>query len=167
MRLLICIAQRALNGPRDEKDWRRCWTRLAKEATKYLESQRDCFNLFGDGLRFLQVKNRRTATTFSTQKFHFIDEDGPTLFDAHVEPGCKLSAADLAVGLVTFQSFAAGGRVEGAAESLPGGLCREASALHSFLLGDSLLESIWLNLVPKDHVAESRAVVFWRCFLAR
>jgi len=160
MRLLICIAQRALNGPRDEKDWRRCRERLAKETSKYLEREKERFNFLGDRLRFLQVKNRRTARTFSTQKFRFIDEDGPTLFDAQVEPGCKLSVEDLAVGLVTFQSFAAGGRVEGAAESLSGGLCREASALHAFLLGDSLLESIWLNLVPKDQIVGDRAVVF-------
>lgn len=160
MRLLICVAQRALSGPIDETDWRRCRARLGREASKYLEREKDRFNLFGDGPRFLQAKNRRPATTFSTQKFRFIDEDGSTLFDAHVEPGCKLSAADLAVGLVTFQSFAAGGRVEGAAESLPGSLCREASALHAFLLGDSLLESIWLNLIPKDQVAEGRDVVF-------
>ena len=165
MRLLICIAQRALNGPTDEEDWRRCRARLASEASKYLEGERECFNLFGDRPRFLQAKSRRPAKSFSTQKFRFIDEHGSTLFDAHVEPGCKLSPVDLAVGLVTFQSFVAvgfavGGKVEEADRSLPGGLCREASALHSFLLGDSLLESIWLNLIPKDQVAESRAVIF-------
>jgi hypothetical protein len=71
-----------------------------------------------------------------------------------------LSYAELAVGLVTFQSFAAGGRVEGAADSLPAGLCREAAALHAFLLGGGLLETIWLNLIPKDQVAERRATVF-------
>lgn len=162
MRLLICIAQTALNGPTNEADWNSCGKRLAKEAVKYLtlKANTSRFNVFGDGPRFLQAKPRRKATTFSTQKFRFIDEDGPTLFDAHVEPGCALNPADLAVGVVVFQSFAAGGRVEGAAESIPGGLCREGSALHAFLLGDSLLDSIWLNLVPKDQIAENRVVVF-------
>jgi CRISPR system Cascade subunit CasA len=160
MRLLICIAQRALNGPNNEADWKPSVKQLGKAAVKYLESNTKRFNLFGGGPRFLQAKSRRKATTFSTQKFRHIDEDGTTLFDAHVEPGCRLSHAELAVGLVTFQSFAAGGRVEGAAESLPAGLCREASALHSLLLGNSLLESIWLNLIPKDEVAGSKTLVF-------
>jgi CRISPR system Cascade subunit CasA len=160
IRLLICIAQRALDGPSDENGWKSSRHRLRPQVVAYLEQNKGCFNLFGDGPRFLQKKNNRKATTFSTQKFRFIDESTSTLFDAQVEPGCKLSAADLTVGLVTFQSFAAGGRVEGAAESLPGGLCREGSALHGFLLGDSLLESVWLNLVPKDQVVESKAMVF-------
>jgi CRISPR system Cascade subunit CasA len=160
MRLLICIAQRALNGPADEEGWKSCRGRVAHQAVAYLEEQRDCFNLFGDGPRFLQAKDDRERTVFSTQKFRFIDEEGTTLFDAHVQPGSHLSSKELAIGLVTFQSFAAGGRVEGSAKSLPAGLCREASALHAFLLGDNLLESIWLNLVPKNQIAESRDMVF-------
>jgi hypothetical protein len=32
--------------------------------------------------------------------------------------------------------------------------------LHAFLLGGNVLETVWLNLVPKDQVAESRVVVF-------
>jgi CRISPR system Cascade subunit CasA len=160
MRLLICIAQRALNGPEDENDWKKCKERLASDAVAYLDKHKDCFNLFGDGPRFLQAKPRSTATIFSTQKFRFIDKDGTTLFDGHVQPGCSLIDAELAVGLITFQSFAARGRVEGAPASLPQGLCREGSALHAFLLGDNLLETIWLNLIPKDQVAENRAVVF-------
>ena len=160
MRLLICIAQRALNGPEDENDWKKCRERLASEAVSYLDKHTDSFNLFGDEPRFLQVKPRSKATTFSTQKFRFIDEDGTTLFDGHVQPRCRLSSAELTVGLVTFQSFAAGGRVEGASDSLPAGLCREGSALHAILLGGSLRETIWLNLVSMDQVAENRAVVF-------
>lgn len=160
MRLLICIAQRALNGPKDESAWKKCNDRLSAEAVAYLDKHKDCFNLFGNRPRFLQARPQGKATTFSTQKFRFIDEDGTTLFDGDVQPGYPLSYVELAIGLVTFQSFAAGGRVEGAADSLPAGLCREGAALHALLLGDSLLETIWLNLIPKDQVAEKRAVVF-------
>lgn len=160
MRLLICIAQRALDGPEDEDDWKKCKGRLASAAVAYLDKYKDCFNLFGNGPRFLQSKPHGKAKIFSTQKLRFIDEDGTTLFDSHVRPGYQLSHSELAVGLVTFQSFAAGGRVEGAAESLPAGLCREAAALHAFLLGDNLWETIWLNLIPKDQVVETRVTVF-------
>jgi len=160
MRLLICIAQRALNGPHDEDEWKRCRAETAKKAVRYLEDKKPYFNLFGDEPRFLQAKPRSKPKTFSTQKFRFIDEDATTLFDGHVQPGCRLSSAELTVGLVTFQSFAAGGRVEGASDSLPAGLCREGSALHTILLGGSLLETIWLNLIPMDEVAENRALVF-------
>jgi CRISPR system Cascade subunit CasA len=34
MRLLICIAQRALNGPETEEDWQTCRARLANDAVK-------------------------------------------------------------------------------------------------------------------------------------
>ena len=159
-RLLICIAQRALNGPEDEEEWQRCRAETAKKAVRYLEDKKPYFNLFGDEPRVLQAKPSSKATTFSTQKFRFIDEDATTLFDGHVQPGCRLSSAELTVGLVTFQSFAAGGRVEGASDSLPAGLCREGSALHTILLGGSLLETIWLNLIPIDQVAENPALVF-------
>ncbi len=160
MRLLICIAQRALDGPRDEAEWKRCRAQMSKTTLRYLDDNKARFNLLGEGPRFLQSKPAVNAKRFHTQKFRFIDENGTTLFDGHVRPGYSLSHAELAVGLVTFQTFAAGGRVEGASGSLPAGLCREASALHAFLVGDSLLETIWLNLIPKDQVAEDRAVVF-------
>ena len=54
MRLLICIAQAALDGPTDEPDWQACRPRLAPAVLAYLEKWQHRFNLFGDHA-FLQV----------------------------------------------------------------------------------------------------------------
>ena len=54
MRLLICIAQAALDGPVDEADWLACRSRLADAALAYLAKWRHRFNLFGEHA-FLQV----------------------------------------------------------------------------------------------------------------
>ena len=53
MRLLICIAQAALDGPKDEDDWKACRPRLAPAAVEYLGRRRQAFELFGAGQRFL------------------------------------------------------------------------------------------------------------------
>lgn len=151
-RLLICIAQRALDGPADEDEWRNCLQHITPKALAYLNQCHDCFNLLGDGPRFLQGKGSGTPKSFSPHKLKFIDEDGPTLFDAHVGPKVSLPLEDIAVSLVTFQSFAAGGRVEGSKESLTVAPCREGSAIHAFVTGSSLLETIWCNLIPISYL---------------
>ncbi|MCF7849899.1 MAG: type I-E CRISPR-associated protein Cse1/CasA [Kiritimatiellales bacterium] len=48
MRLLICIAQAALDGPKDEADWLQCRSRMVPDALSYLDRWHDRFNLFGD-----------------------------------------------------------------------------------------------------------------------
>lgn len=175
MRLLICIAQRALNGPRDEEEWKRCRAEMSKIAVHYLDDNKDCFNLFGDGPRFLQAHGSGKPGQKPVFKLALIDEDGTTLFDAHVQPGEQMEAEDLAVALVTYQSFAAGGK-SGGSEPSPKGritkigkiknepqsgeaaLCRDGAALHAFILGENLCETIHWNLVC---VAQIAAPMTW------
>ena len=57
MRLLICIAQAALDGPADYDDWKSCRPRIAPAALDYLDRWQHAFELFGNGQRFLQVAN--------------------------------------------------------------------------------------------------------------
>src|SRR6185437_13584587 len=52
MRLLVCIAQAALDGPADRSDWLSCRERIADAADAYLSEWRHAFELFGDGQRF-------------------------------------------------------------------------------------------------------------------
>lgn len=170
MRLLICIAQRALNGPEDENDWKTCEERLATAAVRYLEQHKDRFNLFGEGPRFLQAHGSGKPGEMSVFRLKLVDKDSSTLFDRHVEPGARLDSAQLAVALATFQAFAAGGKT-GGSEPSPAGretkdkkikyepqsgeaaLCRDGSALHSFLLGRNLKETIHRNLICRSQIA--------------
>lgn len=170
MRLLICIAQRALNGPETEEDWLGCRERLADEAVRYLEKNKGCFNLFGDGPRFLQAHGKGKPGDMTVFRLRFIDKNTPTLFDAHVQPGSATQAAKLAVSLVAYQSFAAGGKTGGSEPSPKGrktkngkvkmepqggkaGLCRDSAALHGFILGKNLLETVHWNLICTDRIA--------------
>jgi CRISPR system Cascade subunit CasA len=170
MRLLICIAQRALNGPEEEGDWEDCRDRLARQAVAYLEAHKECFNLFGDGSRFLQAHGTGEPGEMSPFRLVLVDKDASVLFDRHIHPGTQLDRPELAVALVTFQSFAAGGKT-GGSEPSPAGrktkagkvkrepqgceaaLCRDGGALHAFILGANLRETIHWNLVCRSQVA--------------
>jgi CRISPR system Cascade subunit CasA len=170
MRLLICVAQRALNGPQDEEDWKKCRKRLASEAVAYLEKHKSCFNLFGDGPRFLQAHGSGKPKDAAVFRFTLVDKDTSVVFDAHVQPGARLKSTELAVALVTFQSFAAGGK-SGGSEPSPAGrktkagkikyepqsgeaaLCRDAGALHGLLLGANLNDTVHWNLVCRSQIA--------------
>ena len=55
MRLLICIAQAALNGPKDKDDWKNAPDELLYEAKKYLEQWKGAFELFDKEKPFLQI----------------------------------------------------------------------------------------------------------------
>ena len=66
MRLLICIAQAALDGPTDHDDWKGCRSRIVSSAVDYLQRRRHVFELFGTGQRFLQLPNLNKAPTKST-----------------------------------------------------------------------------------------------------
>jgi CRISPR system Cascade subunit CasA len=176
LRLLICIAQSALNGPDDENDWKKCRERLASEAVAYLDRHKDSFNLFGDQPRFLQAHGGGEPGQMSVFRLNLVDKDGTTLFDRHVQPGGRMGAEDLAVALVMYQSFAAYGMTGGNEPSQAGKktkagklrmerqfgeatLCRDGGALHAFILGASLRETIYANLVCRSQIARPMAWV--------
>jgi CRISPR system Cascade subunit CasA len=159
-RLLICITQAALDGPSDRYAWEGCTKDISPKSIAYLDEWKDAFNLFGDGPRFLQVKSPRHDTDKPTPlyKMGFVDADGSTLFDQHIQEGISFDPKNIAKLLLAFQSFAAGGTVEGKREvngikqnsSAAGAPCRDQSAFHSFLIGTTLLETIRLNLINKE-----------------
>ncbi len=170
MRLLICVAQRALDGPEDENDWQHCRTRLASEAVAYLNNHKGCFNLLGDEPRFLQSHGNGKPGDMTVFRLVFIDKDTPVLFDGHVQPDAKLEIPELAVSLVTYQSFAAGGKTGGSEPSLAGrktksgklknepqsgeaALCREGGALHALICGANLNETIHRNLLCRSQIS--------------
>ncbi len=47
MRLLICIAQAALDGPQDFEDWKTCRESIAPAALHYLDQWRGAFGVVG------------------------------------------------------------------------------------------------------------------------
>jgi CRISPR system Cascade subunit CasA len=61
IRLLICIAQAALDGPADYDDWKACRLKIAPAARDYLKRWHAAFELLGDGPRFFAGQGRRTT----------------------------------------------------------------------------------------------------------
>ena len=69
MKLLICIAQAAINGPADEKDWASCKDKIVPAVKKYLKKWRNSFELFGDR-PFLQAP---TLEKMSNREVSFLN----------------------------------------------------------------------------------------------
>jgi len=168
MRLLICIAQRALDGPKTEDEWKECKSRLPRAAVDYLDESRRCFNLLGDGPRFLQARGLRTVGDKSglipVDKLDLGAAAGntPTLFDNAGGTGHRYSLQELAVMLVTYQVCSPGGLIgialwngvkTGETKASRHALGARNSAVHGFVLGKSLLDHLYLNLMSHEGLA--------------
>jgi CRISPR system Cascade subunit CasA len=162
MRLLICIAQAALDGPKDRNDWRTCGARLPQAALDYLKKWQKVFELFGDGPRFSQAKGTGEPGSAELAKLDFIDKDMTTLFDPTASP-CKRESEDwIATHLLVYQCFAAGGQVGGSIKSKPqtgkNAPCRDSSAFHALIRKVDLLSAIQANLVTQEQIARTSLV---------
>ena len=169
MRLLVCIAQAALDGPADYYDWKACRPRIAPSALDYLDRWRHCFELFGKGQRFLQVANLKKSVKKSdgdddegnsTSKLDLALATGnnTTLFDNAGGSERTFTSGELALMLATFQCFSPGGRIgvalwngketagKGSSDHAP---CLAGGMLHALLRGDHLLATLQKNLLTK------------------
>ena len=61
MRLLICVAQAALDGPAELDEWESCRPQIGPAAVDYLDRWQSAFELYGKDQRFLQVPNLNRA----------------------------------------------------------------------------------------------------------
>jgi CRISPR system Cascade subunit CasA len=181
MRLLICIAQAALDGPADDEDWRACRPRIVPSALDYLDRWRNAFELFGSGQRFLQVADLKKPAAKSngddndegnsTSKLDLALATGnnTTLFDNTGGSERAFTAAELALMLTTFQCFSPCGTIGVALwnggptlgwssypKVKPGqsthAPCLSGNMLHSYLRARNLLNSLHCNLITKEQV---------------
>jgi len=168
-RLLVCIAQAALDGPNDETEWRSCYDRIAPAAIAYLEGKQDCFELFGDRA-FLQVPNLSSTdnATLDRLDFGLAAGNNATLFDHGATPdGRSQSPVWSALALVTYQCFSPGGMIGSSnwqkvatSRSSEHAPCLEGSMLHTIMRGESLLATVHMNLLTKEIVRRA-AVGGW------
>ncbi len=176
MRLLICIAQAALDGPDDEAGWRTCRPRIAPAALDYLARWQDRFNLFGEHA-FLQVDGLEVNHNGLADKLDFMLACGnnPTLFDQAAYPEGRIpDGAQLALRLLVYQVFSPGGLIGTAvwkgtetgrtSEHAP---CLEGSMLHTLLKGSVISESLHLNLLNRRSVETlpnaEWGTPYWEC----
>ncbi len=135
MRLLICVAQAALDGPEERLDG--CLDELPEKAETYLAKWQESFELFHPEKPFLQFaglsKTPKPAKQPSAKKgfaaarsedteeftpaskldFALATGNNTTLFDheAANDEARQFTPAQLALMLITFQCFSPGGRI--------------------------------------------------------
>jgi CRISPR system Cascade subunit CasA len=168
MRLLICIAQAALDGPADYDDWKSCRPKIAPAALGYLKQWQSAFELFGEGPRFLQVKGDGQLGTMELDKLGFVDADMTTLFDQDVELGRQHNPEWVALRLVAYQSFAAGGTVGGSfqkggrlqPQKGKNGPCRDSSAFHAFIRRENIISTLHSNMVAKERISNLESLTW-------
>ncbi|MGH7068584.1 MAG: type I-E CRISPR-associated protein Cse1/CasA [Acetobacteraceae bacterium] len=167
MRLLICVAQAALDGPADHEEWKTCCPRIGPSALDYLDRWQHAFELLGNGQRFLQVchlerpakgANSEDDEGSATGKLDLALATGnnTTLFDNSGGSARCFTPPELALMLTTFQCFSPGGRIgvalwegqktpgKGSSDHAP---CLAGGMLHALLRGDNLVASLHKNLI--------------------
>jgi len=174
MRLLICIIQAALDGPRERGDWEGCRAKISAQALDYLHRWRAAFELLASGQRYLQVSGldkpkKKTSSDddegnlASKLDFGLATGNNSTLFDNAGGSQRTFTPAELALMLTTFQCFAPGGRIGVASwnrrETIGNGSsnhapCLADGMLHAVVRGDNLLATLHRNLMTRRQAAE-------------
>lgn len=164
MRLLLCIVARSLPLPRERREWESAAAMIAPRAIAYLKQWKSAFDLYGER-PFLQAVGLKTINaTLDKLDFTLASGSNHTLFDhAAAGPERQHSPAWQARMLLVTQNFSPGGTV-GAnfwnnvkTNNLSGNISSpalEGSPLHTFLLGENILESLHLNLIPQEELGE-------------
>ncbi len=171
MRLFICITQAALDGPDDEEAWYTSKDRIIESVTAYLGKWHGAFDLFGEK-PFLQATHIDPLNNATLDKLDFNLSAGnnSVLFDHEAKPsGRKHSSAWCALMLLTFQCFSPGGLIgttrwgdkvtTKTSEHAP---AIEGSLLHTFIRGNDLLATIWMNLLTGTMINALPGMTFGR-----
>ncbi len=157
LRLLLCVSYAALEGPKSQDDWKNCRRRLSEASLDYLKKWHHRFELYGER-PFLQVSAGDMKplgnATLDKLSFDLAAGNNATLFDHGANPkGRSQTDAWTMRNLLAYQSFSPGGKI---GESTWGGMktgststhapCVEKSMLQTILSGDTLFETLLLNL---------------------
>lgn len=173
-KLLLAIAQSAYT-PKDDNDWVALGANgLAQKCLQYLEQWHDRFYLYG-GKPFLQmpildylIKDEKPKSFGSGFYPDVLSDNSTILNQSQFER--KLSDAEKAVFITTIMNFALGGKrihkkipaltihYEGktdSAKSAPS-LGNYVGYLHSYLIGDAVQETVWLNLSTLENIKDNK-----------
>lgn len=177
MRLLICITQAALEGPKDYDAWETCRDAIQPATKRYLDKWAASFELFGDGPRFLQVPGLKIRekdgglSTATKIDISLAAGNASTIFDNAGAEERSVRCDRAALNLLAFQCFSPGGLIgkadwhgkptpgDGKSKHAP---CTPASMLHTFMLGRCILDALHINLLTKE-TAEDMPGAGWGC----
>lgn len=168
MRLLVCIVQRAINGPETVEDREECREEIVPKSLAYLDRWYSAFELIGENGAFLQFANvepdkEGRYTPLSKLNMTKASGNNPTLFDNGDYRAGVVDLGRLAIDLLTYQNFSVGGTIgiawwngeltaPKAPDSASAAPCVCSSAIHLILKGANLLDSLAMNLIPFEAV---------------
>ncbi|MBW2737362.1 MAG: type I-E CRISPR-associated protein Cse1/CasA [Deltaproteobacteria bacterium] len=173
MRLFLCVAHAALNGPKDYDEWCKVPERLPEAVQKYLTDWKDSFELFHKEKPWLQVPGLSKTvegenlqaptedwTPISKLNFSFATGNNATFFDhSGLNKNRSIALSETLLSMLTFQCFSPGGLIsqvywngKQSGKSSKDGPCVPASMIHAFLRGTDLLKTIHLNLPTHEDI---------------
>lgn len=172
-KLLLTIAQTAYT-PKDEEDWKNLGASgMAKKALAYLTEKKELFWLYGEK-PFLQTPKIVNAETVSFGAVQAYIATGNTTVLNQSQMESPVSDGEKAVLAVQLMGFGLGGKKTDNSAVLsmgysgktnekgkpttgkPGSSIGYMGFLHSFLLGASLLETLWLNVLTWDNLKDMK-----------
>lgn len=170
MRLFLCVAHAALDGPKNYDEWCEVPKRLPDAAQVYFEKWRDSFELFHPTKPWLQVAGLKPAkendekayTPLAKLDFSLASGAAATLFDHDGTNNSErcFDPPQLALGLLSIQNFSTCGLLSrplwnGVAtpDSAKDAPCITSSMYHVFLVRKSLAETICVNLCDLDELS--------------
>ncbi|WP_298272443.1 type I-E CRISPR-associated protein Cse1/CasA [Geobacter sp.] len=170
MRLFLCAAHAALDGPKDYDEWCEVPKRLPEVAHKYLTEWRDSFELFHPTRPWLQVAGLKPAkenddksfTPLAKLDFSLASGAASTLFDHDgVNNSNRLfDLTQLVLGLISIQNFSTCGLLsrplwngKATPDSAKDAPCITSSMYHVFLVGKDLKDSICINLCDFEELS--------------
>jgi len=169
MRLFICVAHAALEGPKDYEAWKKVPEELPKKAKEYLEKWKDSFELFHATRPWLQVAKLKGDNTspVALLDFELATGNNSTLNDHQGQLQKRnLTQERVALCMLTFQNFSSGGgspiaqwdTTKTKQVGNPDAPCLSQSMAHCFMRGSSLIETIWFNLPTVERIKETYKV---------
>lgn len=162
LKLLLAVAQAAIT-PEDDEEWLSLGKDgLGRAVAGYLDKHHDLFYLYGPR-PFLQMPlEKARLSSFGIIQPEIATGNNPRL--THMQCEQPLSDAEKAQLLVTVLSMCMGGKGGRGDNSFsfsktitkksprPGPGLGFLGYLHTFLKGSSILETVWLNLLTKEHI---------------
>jgi CRISPR system Cascade subunit CasA len=174
MRLFLCVAHAALDGPKDYDEWEQVPKKLPDAAWNYLKEWKDSFELFHPTkpwLQFATIGKEESAvsalddiadwTPVSKLNFTLATGNSSTLFDHDGMNECRSTATEeMILSMISCQCFSPGGLIsqvywagKKTSKSSKDGPCVPASMVHTSIRGKNLLETVCLNLVTYEDLA--------------
>jgi len=174
MRLFLCVAHAALNGPKNYDEWCEVPKRLPEAVKKYLTDWKDSFELFHKekpwlqvaGLKGIEKEGDDSGKTSSVALLDFelatgntstLNDHGGQKVSRQIEP------ERITLNLLTFQNFSSGGgspvaqwkTTKTSQVGNPDAPCLSQSMAHCLFRGRSLAETIHLNLPTFEAVGKA------------